>query len=352
MLPAGGIERVVSKHIEYFTSYASVKLLTKDVVDSFYPLPASIEKIGLGYTEKLDMHFFIYRILQLIKQILTLRSSILGEINKFKPDLVYCSSPINLIELYIYGIKLRNVIVTEHGSVFAYNLVYRLAKRYLYPKVKFIVAPTKLDYSVYSYWGRNAKYIPNPLPFEQNIKAKLNTNCILTIGRLTDDKQHNVLLNIWKEIQNSIDGWKLKIIGDGEKKSYLLQTIVELNLMNSVEIALPQKNIIDAYLNASIFVLTSRSEGFGMVLAEAMECGVPCIAFDCPSGPRDIIRNGDDGFLIDLNNKRQYFECLLNLMQDEQMRKKMGVHASINIRRFKENIVREEWRKLLNERIY
>jgi glycosyltransferase involved in cell wall biosynthesis len=346
MSPAGGIERVVSRHIWYFLDYAKLGLLTKDSGESFYPLPDNIERINLGYEKKLDTFSFIHRIIQIIKCFIILSNSIKNEIENFNPDIIYCSSPINLIELFFYGFSLKMIIVTEHGSAFAYNKIYRFAKRLLYPKCKLIVVPTKLDYSIYRSWSSNIEYIPNPLPFEQFYKSKLDSNLVLTIGRLTDDKQHLLLLDIWNKVIQYAPGWKLKIIGAGDNLNILLKKINILSLNETVEIVPPKKDIVTEYLNSSIFVLTSRAEGFGMVLAEAMECGVPCIAFNCPSGPQDIITNGEDGYLIKINDVQNFIDCLVRLMKNINLRIIMGNHSKSNIKRFSESLVREKWKNI------
>jgi glycosyltransferase involved in cell wall biosynthesis len=349
MSPAGGIERVVSRHVLFFSECASVWLLTKSKNDSFYPIPNNVKCFGLDCNEELNMNFIGYRIVQMLKQIVAVRRPFRKQMERIKPNIVYCSSPINLLELFIYGVKLNKILVTEHGSFFAYNVVYRIIKRLLYPKCLLVVAPTRLDYCIYSRWSTNARYIPNPLPFKQSVKSSLNYKIVLNIGRLTDEKQHILLLKIWKEVCRTVDDWKLRIVGSGENENMLKNKIKSLGLENSVELIPPKKDIINEYLGSAIFVLTSRTEGFGMVLAEAMECGLPCISFNCPSGPRDIITNNHDGFLIEKNNLKKYYECLVKLIMDEDLRRVMGTRATISICRFNESIVRNMWKNIFSE---
>ena len=105
-------------------------------------------------------------------------------------------------------------------------------------------------------------------------------------------------------------------------------------------------NIDDEYCNASIFVLASRFEAFPMVLLEAMSFGVPCISFDCLSGPSDIITNDEDGILVDKENPVKLAEAINKLIEDEEMRNKMSEAAFRNVLRFSPKIIYKEWQKL------
>jgi glycosyltransferase involved in cell wall biosynthesis len=351
MMPAGGIERVVSRHISYFLKYGKIRILTKDMGGSFYFIPDCVEWDMVSYKRKLNMHSVIHRVIQSAIQLVVLRDNVQSKIQQFNPDFIYCVHPMNLLELYVYGVGLKKIIVTEHGSAYGYNIIYRIIKRMLYSKVYLYVVPTKLDYDIYSRWKKNTRYIPNPLPFTQREKAKLEEKTVLTIGRLTADKQHFLLLDIWKRIHIDKHDWKLRIIGKGENYSALLHKIKEYKLEGTVEILTPRKDVIKEYINSSIFVLTSRYEGFGMVLAEAMECGVPCVAFNCPSGPRDIIKNEKDGFLVPDGDSNLFISKLLLLMENADLRKKMGKIAADNIKRFHEDVVEKMWDDLFAKEV-
>lgn len=111
----------------------------------------------------------------------------------------------------------------------------------------------------------------------------------------------------------------------------------------------PEKNILSKYLQSSIYVMSSRFEGFGMVLIEAMACGVPCVSFDCPFGPSDIIKNNEDGFIVENGNSEALAEKLNLVIEDDSLRKDFGVNAKQNVKRFLPEIILKQWVELFKE---
>lgn len=345
MNPAGGIERVVSKHISFFAKKHQVTLLTKDMKESFYALPKNIKIASLNIDSSMNMNSKIQRIFQTLKQILTTRKEL--KVYKNNYDLFYVTHIRNLLELYLSGIDMKKVIVTEHGSYYGYNKVYKKLKQWLYPKCKYVVSPTSMDYEIYLAQNCNAFYIPNPLSFFDDRFSTLQQKTVLNIGRLTSDKRQYLLLDIWKRISKNYPDWKFQLVGKGELKEQLDETIKKYNLQKCVEIIEPIKNVDDLFLNSSIFAFTSKYEGFGMVLAEAMSCGVPCISFDIPSGPRDIIENENDGYLIENDNIEEYIQKLEILISDNEKRIDMGKKAKKNIQKFLDTKIETKWNHLL-----
>lgn len=343
--PAGGIERVVAKHISFFAKKHNVTLLTKDSDESFYKLPQNIERVSLHINNQMNMQNRFHRILQTIKQLWQTRKKL--KAYKESHDLFYVAHIRNLLELYLSGIDMSKVVVTEHGSYYGYNIAYKLFKRWLYPKCKYVISPTTMDYKIYEAHHCNVIYIPNPLSFYNENRADLNKKTVLNIGRFTNDKQQILLLDIWREVSKKHPKWELLLVGKGELEQQLLTKIHKYGLEKTVKIVKPTKNIESLFLNSSIFAFTSKYEGFGMVLAEAMSCGVPCISFDIPSGPRDIIDNSVDGFLIRNGDISDYITKLELLITDTELRTTMGQKAKNNIQKFLDTKIEKQWDNLL-----
>lgn len=349
MSAAGGIERVISSHIDYLSEGCEVTLLTKDDGTSFYKLPSNIKRESLLINFNMNMRCRVCRVVKvaatLFRTVLSLRSQIL----KIRPDVIYVASPLNLLEVFLAGMNFRRVVVTEHSAFLSYNNVYKFIISKLYPRVALLTVPTKADSAGYLERGIRNVYIPNPLPFKPVETSDLSTKIALCIGRLTADKRHELLLDIWNLSNIQSQGWKLLIIGKGECEFELRKKIDALGLSESVSIEQPVPNIQDKYKNASIFLLASRAEGFGLVLIEAMAFGVPCISFDCPSGPRDIIVDGSTGYLLKEGDVDGYVESLRRLAMDESLRTEFGMRALSSVSKFHKESVGVDFMSIFNK---
>jgi glycosyltransferase involved in cell wall biosynthesis len=321
--------------------------LTKDSEESFFELPESITIKSLEIVFFMDMRNKFLRIFNILRQLLVTRKKL--QSYKYQYDCIYVTHVRNLLELYLSGMDMGKIIVTEHGSYYGYNIIYKILKKFLYPKCKYVVAPSSMDYEIYKSQKCNAFYIENPLSFyNDSMVSSLTSKTILNIGRLTGDKRQILLLEIWNKVSKKHPGWNLMIIGKGELKQGMIQYIEMNDLGRSVKIIDPIKNVESIFLQSSIFAFTSSYEGFGMVLAESMSYGVPCISFDVPSGPRDIIKNDIDGFLIENNDINQYIEKLELLINNDKLRSKMGILAKQNIKRLVDFKIEKKWNSLLD----
>lgn len=171
----------------------------------------------------------------------------------------------------------------------------------------------------------------------------------IAVGRLTYQKGFDRLINAWKIVSKQYPDWKLDIFGEGVYKEELANQIKSNGLENIVTIHPVTKDILHEYLNSSIFILTSNYEGFALVLIEAMGCGIPCVSFDCPHGPSDIIKNKEDGILIKNGDINGLADAICYLMKDEIKRKEFGKKAKINVIRFSPKEVMSQWNHLFEE---
>lgn len=184
----------------------------------------------------------------------------------------------------------------------------------------------------------NLIVIPNPLSFMPEQSAELNNKVVICVGKISFQKGQDLLVKAWEIVHQKHPDWQLHLYGKEN-----LDFLDTNNLKNNVHFFPPVKDIENKYLESSIYVMSSRFEGFGMVLTEAMACGVPCISFNCNYGPSDIIEDSVDGLLVENGNIQQLAEKLLILMEDENQRKEMGKKAKENVKRYSMNEVVREW---------
>ena len=196
---------------------------------------------------------------------------------------------------------------------------------------------------------KNTQVIPNPLSFYPEQASTLHNKKVIAVGKQGYQKGYDRLLPAWKKVVEKHPDWHLEIYGAIAPEMKLAAQSQELNIENSVHFYQPEKDIQSKYLEASIYVMPSRFEGFGMVLIEAMACGLPCVSFDCPHGPADIITQDEDGFLIENGNIEQMANAILQLIEDESVRIDFGTTAKKNAKRYLTEHVMPLWDDLFKK---
>ena len=190
-------------------------------------------------------------------------------------------------------------------------------------------------------------HIPNPLTFNQESPIQHHNKVVLSVGRFVHEKGFDLLLKAWKIVEQQVEDWSLEIWGDtGHDTGNVYKTYQFLNLKRA-SLHPATSNIIEKYRNASIYVLSSRHEGFGLVLLEASTMSLPLIAFDCPNGPREIIEDGVNGYLVESENVEKLAERLIVMMKDEGSRLEMGFNAYCLSKRYNINNIVVLWRDML-----
>lgn len=194
-------------------------------------------------------------------------------------------------------------------------------------------------------WNTIAKtlVIPNPISFYPFKFAKLENKQVIMVGRYNDAKGYDYLIPTWDIVHKRHPDWILNVYGSGELYVDVIRWISERHLEDSIILHEPVDNIMDKYLESSICVLSSRYEGFPLVLLEAMSCGVPCVSFDSPCGPRNIINDGEDGYLVEYLNTEALADSICKLIEDEDLRKEMGHKGRTNVLRFSREKVMQQW---------
>lgn len=365
---AGGVERVLTLKANYMADvlgYDITIILTEGKEKPlFYPLSRKIKVINLDIDfEALWTCSFFKKIFVYLQKQRIFKKRLTEELIRLKADITVSllRREINFIndiqdgsrkigELHVNRANYRNF---EAGDT---NIVKRLfAKYWMHNLVSHLkrldrfVVLTEEDKSSWTELS-NVEVIPDPLAFDIDQVSPLTNKRVIAVGRYVYQKGFDLLLHAWKLIEQQHPDWRLVIYGMGERTPYE-QLIDKLQIDRTrCHLNGSTSDIKAEYLNSSLFVFSSRFEGFGMVLIEAMACGLPVVSFDCPCGPKDIVRHNEDGLLVPSGNIDALAEAMHQMMLDDSLRQQMAKVAVKNVQRYKLNEVCQHWQKIF-ERI-
>lgn len=195
-------------------------------------------------------------------------------------------------------------------------------------------------------------YIPNMLDSVPDQLSKLNEKRLISVGRLSREKGYEDLLDVFKLIHQEEPSWRLDIIGDGAQKNLLGDRIFNEGLKECVTLhGFQDKTFINNLLSkSSIYLMTSVTESFGIVLIEAMSYGLPCVAFDSAEGATELIQDGVNGYLISYRNKEEYAKKVVELIRNKKLRTKLGSAGRKTSLNYTGDKVKRDWIKLLKRK--
>ena len=258
--------------------------------------------------------------------------------------------------LHTNAIKIREIHFNSNYRNFTYkSKILAKSLNFLDYKVMSkgynkMVLLTKEDKDTFFPNNNKFIYIHNPATFEPTNNYN-NNNYIIAVGRLSIEKDFISLIKAWNLVQRECPTWKLKIVGEGPERNNLEKEIKRLNLGNSVVLTGYSNNVKKEMAESSIFVLTSLYEGFGLVLLEAMACGLPSVAFACQFGPKDIITDEKNGLLIYNRDIKSLSEKLIYLIQHLDVRKEMSNQALKRVDDFSINNIIDQWMQLFQSEL-
>lgn len=197
--------------------------------------------------------------------------------------------------------------------------------------------------------NKNIEIIPNFITIDEVKTSSCESKKVISVGRLAKQKGYEYLIEIWKKISYKYPDWVLEIYGVGEEKENLELIIQKQGLEDTFILKGYTNNIHEKYSEASIYVMSSRVEGMPLVLLEAMASGLPVISFACPTGPKDLVKEGDSGFLIDCFDLDSFAQRLEELILSFDKRKRMGESALKNTDNYSKEKVMLKWKKLFDE---
>lgn len=194
----------------------------------------------------------------------------------------------------------------------------------------------------------NSVYIPNSNTFDSYSMPRANNKRIIMVGRFDYLKGQDRLLKIWSSIAPKYLNWSLMLVGNGSTHDSMTRLSQNLSISKQVEF-IPYSDEVEKLLQtSSICAFASREESFGLAITEALQCGLPTVAFDCNCGPKDILTNYYNGFLIDDDNEQEFANKLELLITDAGLRTELSKNAIESVKRFDKRVVMNQWDELLN----
>jgi GalNAc-alpha-(1->4)-GalNAc-alpha-(1->3)-diNAcBac-PP-undecaprenol alpha-1,4-N-acetyl-D-galactosaminyltransferase len=356
-LTSGGAERAAILLAEGFIAkgYDVVIVTLYSQEHDFYKIPKEVKILNLNIAN--NSSNFIQALLNNFSRIRVLRQVISLQ----NPDLVISFMEItNILTLLALTGTKYPVFVSEQNNPITNSKgkMWDKLRFFIYPKATMVVS-TSQGVDNYFDWLPKAKraVIHNPLATIEDVKDPVNLpvgadpdkKWVIAMGRLTYQKGFDILLSAFHKIAHKYSDWQLIILGEGQLRPEIEHLREHLELTHQVILPGVIRNPFPLLKQSKFFVLSSRFEGFGNVLIEAMACGLPVISTDCPSGPREIIRDGVDGILVpneDISALTAAMDCL---MSNEQERQRLAAHAPEGVTRFSLEKIVERWEILFHE---
>ncbi|EPS9495737.1 glycosyltransferase [Campylobacter upsaliensis] len=331
----GGVERVVGNLANIFCEFYEVELLSLYSEGGGEIIPA------FPLDDKIKLRFLHFK--------------------KYKWGKVFYKLVYRFYEDYLLKLKCKEADVIIYNNIPHYTLFKNKNTHYLYLShitrkkysskfnyFDFIITINQEQKALLEKHHKNVIYIPNFLPKMPDVITNHQQKVVLFLGRFSKEKGVLRLIDIWKKVQEEAKfrEWNLVFVGDGVLKEAMQDKINKLNLNDTIIIKGFTNDVEKEYLSASIYAMSSYSEGFGMVLIESASYALSSVAFDI-AGLSDIIENEKSGFLIEDGNLQEFAKKLQLLMRDENLRKTMGENAKIHTKKhFSKELVLQKWQDL------
>lgn len=360
-----GMERVLHNKVCWLTEHRDyqITIVTTDQgsapVYFSFPRQVNIVDLGINYSADYSLNP-IARTLALLRKRKLHKRKLESLLKELRPDITIALYPAEAT--VVPGIKDGSKKILEfHSHRFfrlnqGYHGIHLLVARYRTRADKRLASRfdrcVVLTHEGAEQWGKmsNITVIPNSITHVPDVTPNPQSHRIIAVGRLIYEKGFDRLLNAWALLPEGIRGkWKLDIYGQGECEQSLRQMIDELGISSSAAIFPPTNRIFDEYADSSFLVMSSRSEGFGMVMLEALSCGIPVISFDFLCGPREIIQDGVNGILVPNGDIARLAEKIALLIQDSALRDRLAAHAKEVLISFSEERIMHMWEDLFKE---
>ena len=354
-----GMERVLHNKVCWLTEHRDyqITIVTTDQGDApiyfQFPPQVSIVDLGINYSADYSRNP-LARTICLLKKRRIHKRKLEALLNKIHPDITITLYPseVTVVPSIRDGSK---KILEFHSHRFfrlnqGYHGIHLLVAKYRAWADKRLAARfdrcVVLTHEGAAQWGKmsNLEVIPNAITYVPKVTHNLQSHRVIAVGRLIYEKGFDRLLKAWALLPDGIrNDWRLDIFGQGECEQSLQRMINELGISSSASIRPPTNKIFDEYANSAFLVMSSRSEGFGMVMLEAMSCGVPVVSFDFKCGPKEIIQDGINGILVPEGDIEMLANTILRLIQDSALRKELGTNTRNILTTFSQERIMGMW---------
>ena len=353
----GGVQRVASNLCHGWVRRGwSVQLILESGEGMAFPVPAGVERHRLSQRHKRRGLMGIW------DNFVFMRA--LGRVVRAERlDAVLAISTVANVHLALADIPAGVVRV---GSEHAYSPHFPLPfykewfRRRTYPKLDAVVCPTHeaAEYLTQTYPGTLGRGIPNwitwPLPKGDGLAfpslRRPGRKLFVTCGRFDKLKGFSRLIAMFDGLKHALTDWDLAVVGDGDERALLQAQVAQANLGDRVIFPGWSGDMEAMFRSADVFLFPSVSEGFALVLAEAMACGRPCVSYDCKVGPSEIIRDGVDGVLVPVGDEAAFSAAMLRLAGDDTERQRLASNCPAILTRLSEEAVQPLWIKAMSSR--
>lgn len=353
LVSSGGTERVATTKLNWLASQPDVKTWVVTLAEAdkpFFTLDKKVERIMLTATPGNKKAY---------------KTELESLFNRIRPDVAVSVAGMSTETLPRLNDGSKKILEFHYTKNFLVNFVngmhhirfrqlHLLKMRWLQWKLarnarKFdiFVGLTKRDVGL---WGNpgNMSFVYNPLSFRSDKKSDCTAKRIIAVGSWTPAKGMDQLLEAFGPLSHRYPDWKVDLYGSGQDKNLLLSIIEKYGMSSQVSLNQPTPEIGKELVDSSIYAFPSRSDGFGLVITEAMECGLPTVAMDCECGPREIVTS-ETGIVVPDKDIDAFRKALERLMLDESIRKRMGEAASREVVRFYPENIMPLWLELFKK---
>lgn len=342
---SGGVSRVLSVKLNYLVEHYPYEIY---IVNTY----GNADKLFFKFNKKIHIQS-LYQDQSNFKRFLTYNNKLNTLIKLIKPDIIINCDNGMKGALLPFLLKERIPLIYEYhtsgskrgGSVFK-SIKLQLASLFFLISKKRYERIIVLNNTKIKPTETNVEVIPNPLGFAiPERSASLEHKVAIAVGRFAYEKNYNMLVKIWSLVTKKRSDWILNIYGEGNYTN--LETLAKrLDVFEKIKFFKPVNTIKTEYLNASLFLNTSREESFGLAITEAMSCGLPVILFDNLFGPKTYIKDKENGFLIEKDNITDYVNQIIALIDDKTEMKRVGDNAKESMKAYQVEHIMKKWHTL------